>query len=157
QYYKDAPDLNQQFGGRERKSGFSQNADKGSNGKAFTRFHLNVGRRNGVLPENLISLINAVPGGGRIKVGKIEIMRNTATIEGDSRFIPQILGAFQHFQINGKPVTAKILHPAEGSGGGYGGDSRGGSEGRGDYRGRRNSRSNTGKVRKPWKGGRTRG
>ncbi|MCI5120932.1 MAG: hypothetical protein D3908_07060 [Candidatus Electrothrix sp. AUS4] len=75
-------------------------------------------------------------------------MRNTATIEGDSRFIPQILGAFQHFQINGKPVTAKILHPAEGS---SGGDSRG------SYRGRRNSGSNTGKVRKPWKGRRARG
>jgi ATP-dependent RNA helicase DeaD len=136
QYYKDAPDLNQQVSGRDRK-----NSDKGANGKAFTRFHLNVGRRNGVLPENLISLINAVPGGGRIKVGKIEIMRNSATIEGDSRFIPQILGAFQRFEINGKPVTAKILQPANNGGG----------------RGRRNNKSNMGKTRKPWKGRRARG
>ncbi|MCI5143762.1 MAG: DEAD/DEAH box helicase, partial [Candidatus Electrothrix sp. ATG1] len=84
-YYKDAPDLNQRVSGKDRRKGDQQVSarDQGQKRKAFTRFHLNVGRRNGVLPENLISMINAVPGGGRIKVGKIEIMRNTATIEGD--------------------------------------------------------------------------
>ncbi|WP_339133993.1 MAG: DEAD/DEAH box helicase [Candidatus Electrothrix sp. GW3-4] len=139
QYYKDAPDLNQQVSGKDRRNGFQKDTGRNQNGKAFTRFHLNVGRRNGVLPENLISMINAAPGGGRIKVGKIEIMRNTATIEGDSRFIPQILGAFQHFQVNGKPVTAKVLQAPSGG------------------RGRRDSsNSSMGKSRKPWKGRRPR-
>jgi ATP-dependent RNA helicase DeaD len=139
QYYKDAPDLNQQVSGRNAK-GLQRDGRKNQQGKAFTRFHLNVGRRNGVLPENLISMINAVPGGGRIKVGKIEIMRNTATIEGDSRFIPQILGAFQHYEVNGKPVTAKVLQ------------SSGAGKGRRPY----NPGKNAGKSRKPWKGRRPR-
>ena len=141
QYYKDAPDLNQQqVNGKERKNSFQKDAKQNRKSNAFTRFHLNVGRRNGVVPENLISMINAAPGGGRIKVGKIEIMRNTATIEGDSRFIPQILGAFQHFQVNGKPVTAKILQPPSGG------------------KARRNTtNSSMGKSGKPWKGRRPRG
>ncbi len=136
QYYKDAPDLNQQVTGKNAK-GLQRAGRKNQQGKAFTRFHLNVGRRNGVLPENLISMINAAPGGGRIKVGKIEIMRNTATIEGDSRFVPQILGAFQHFKVNGKIVTAKVLQPRPGGGG-------------------RGRDSNMGQSRKPWKGRRPR-
>jgi len=139
QYYKDAPDLNQQVSGRNAK-GFQKDGKKNQKRKAFTRFHLNVGRRNGVLPENLISMINAVPGGGRIKVGKIEIMRNTATIEGDSRFIPQILGAFQQYEVNGKAVTAKILQ------------SSGPGRGRHPY----NSGKGAGKSRKPWKARRPR-
>ncbi len=136
QYYKDAPDLNQQVTGKNAKS-FQRDGGNNQAQKAFTRFHLNVGRRNGVLPENLISMINAAPGGGRIKVGKIEIMRNTATIEGDSRFIPQILGAFQHFKVNGKIVTAKVLQPRSGGGG-------------------RGRNSNMGQSRKPWKSRRPR-
>jgi ATP-dependent RNA helicase DeaD len=78
-------------------------------GKNFARFHLNVGRRDGLLPEYLVGRINEVPGGGRIKVGKIEIMRNTATLEGDSRFIPQILDTFQQAQVNGKPVGIRLI------------------------------------------------
>ncbi|MCI5162755.1 MAG: DEAD/DEAH box helicase [Candidatus Electrothrix sp. AX5] len=134
QYYKNAPDLNQQVSGKDRPSSFQKNARNSQTNNDFTRVHLNVGRRNGILPENLISTINAAPGGGRIKVGKIEIMRNTATIEGDSRFISQILGAFQHFKVNGKAVTAKVVQAPPGASAG----------------GRRYG--NAGSSRKPWKG-----
>ena len=134
QYYKNAPDLNQQVSGKDRPSTFQKNARSSQTNNAFTRVHLNVGRRNGIVPENLISTINAAPGGGRIKVGKIEIMRNTATIEGDSRFISQILGAFQHFKVDGKAVTAKVVQAPTGASAG----------------GRRYG--NAGSSRKPWKG-----
>ena len=121
EYYKNAPDLNpsmnaskgrdreriggrkplnRDFTGRESTSGKERN---------FARFHLNVGRRDGLLPEYVVGRINEVPGGGRIKVGKIEIMRNTATIEGDSRFISQILDTFQQAQVNGKPVNIRLI------------------------------------------------
>ena len=56
----------------------------------------------------LIGKINGVPGVGRIAIGKIEIMRNTAHLEADSRFAPQILDAFQHSTINGKTVSIKV-------------------------------------------------
>ena len=111
-YYKDAPDLNvrnaanTRHGKREQQTG--ESAGKANRRQQFTRFFLNVGRRQGIMPKELIGKINGIPGVGRIKVGKIEIKRNTALLEADSRFIPQILGAFQQATINGKIVSIKV-------------------------------------------------
>ncbi len=113
EYYKNAPDLNvsnktkKQHGKKERNR--QENFQDADRGPRFTRFILNVGRRDGILPHGLIGKINGVPGVGRIKVGKIEILRNTALLEADSRFTSQILEAFQHFTINGKPVSIEVV------------------------------------------------
>uniref|UniRef100_UPI0040560470 DEAD/DEAH box helicase n=1 Tax=Candidatus Electronema sp. TaxID=2698783 RepID=UPI0040560470 len=97
-------------GGREErpKRSFPTAGERGES-KDFAQFHLNVGRRNGILPENLISTINEVTGCGRIKVGKIEIQRNTAMLEGESRYITQIVNAFERADFNGKPVTVRVV------------------------------------------------
>ncbi len=112
EYYKNAPDLNVSDGEKKRhgkKERKNEIAPKNSNrDQKFTRFFLNVGRRDGIIPQGLIGKINGVPGVGRIKVGKIEIMRNTALLEADSRFTPQILDAFQHVTINGKIVSIEV-------------------------------------------------
>ena len=125
-YYKNAPDLNvsdkekKQHGRNERQRGASDNrrgvsgrqrGESGNfsdNNQNFTRFFINVGRRDGVMPEGLIGKINGIPGVGRIKIGKIEIMRNTSLLEADSKYIPQILGAFASSKINGKDVTIEV-------------------------------------------------
>ncbi|MGX9727127.1 MAG: DEAD/DEAH box helicase [Candidatus Electronema sp. VV] len=97
-------------GGREErpKRSFPTAGERGES-KDFAQFHLNVGRRNGILPENLISTINEVTGCGRIKVGKIEIQRNTAMLEGESRYISEIVNAFERADFNGKPVTVRVV------------------------------------------------
>ncbi len=77
-------------------------------GSGLTRFHINVGRRQGVEPGSIISRINEIPGSRRIRIEKIDIMRNTATVEADSRFTPQIISAFQDSSINGRKVTIQI-------------------------------------------------
>ena len=127
EYYKNAPDLNLAIEskkrverGGERTGRKPFNKDFGGErkdfggGKNFARFHLNVGRRDGLLPEYLVGRINEVPGGGRIKVGKIEIMRNTTTLEGDSRFISQILDTFEQAKVNGKPVGIRLMQEDSG-------------------------------------------
>jgi ATP-dependent RNA helicase DeaD len=126
EYYRNAPDINPKPSDRRPSNTSRPNPPSGrssrgeerkpyqprseASSKEFTQFHLNIGRRNGILPENLISTINEASGGGRIKVGKIEILRNTAMLEGESRFIPQILQAFQQVKVNGKPVDVKVVH-----------------------------------------------
>ena len=111
-YYKNAPDLNvsdrekKRHGKREHQGReFHHNS---SRKQKFTQFFLNVGRRQGIMPQGLIGKINGIPGVGRIKVGKIEILRNTARLEADSRYTPQILAAFQHAEINGKTVSIEV-------------------------------------------------
>lgn len=133
EYYSNAPDLNPKAHGKRdsaRKQPRVRRSEKtaereyvhqgteksqgrtGRRGPVFTRFHLNVGRRQGVMPQALIGKINDIAGGLRIRVGKIEIMRNTAVMEAESRFTPQIMDAFQHASINGRSVSIEVARPA---------------------------------------------
>jgi len=119
EYYKNAPDLNVSDGAknhpgkrdRQPKESFNNSNRK----QKFTRFFINVGRRDGIMPQGLIGKIKDVPGIGRIKVGKIEIKRNMALLEADSKFTPQILDAFQHVKINGKTVSIEIARDKHGT------------------------------------------
>jgi hypothetical protein len=40
-------------------------------------------------------------------------MKNTALIEAESRFAPQVLEAFQHLVVNGKRVSVKVVEDTE--------------------------------------------
>jgi ATP-dependent RNA helicase DeaD len=117
EYYKNAPDLNikakQQPGRRNDRQQGRFSSHSGSN-QQFTRFFLNVGRRDGIMPQGLLGKINDASGVGRIKVGKIEIMRNSVLLEAESKFTPQILSAFQHVKINGKDVSIEIARESRG-------------------------------------------
>ncbi|MEN8143289.1 MAG: DEAD/DEAH box helicase, partial [Thermodesulfobacteriota bacterium] len=78
-YYKNAPDLNIRGGEKKRpvKKGRlrGERPNNTNHSQKFTRFFLNVGRRQGIMPQELIGKINGIPGGGRIKIGKIDIKR----------------------------------------------------------------------------------
>ncbi len=111
EYYKNAADLNVSGkplspGRRERnqKDTFRDSHPK----QTYTTFSLNVGRRQGIMPQGLIAKINDIQDVGRIKIGQIDILRNSATLEVDSRYTSQILAAFQQSEINGKTVTISV-------------------------------------------------
>jgi len=112
EYYKNAVDLNvssspQQSRGRDDRDRNSSHQDLHPK-STFTTFTLNVGRRQGIMPQGLIGKINEIQDVGRIKIGKIEILRNSATLEADSRYTSQILGAFQRSEINGKTIAIEV-------------------------------------------------
>lgn len=112
EYYKNTADLNitstQQDGrGRIKKDPRDMRQDLLPKNK-FTTFSINVGRRQGIMPQGVIGKINAIQDVGRIKIGRIEILRNSATIEADSRYTSQILAAFQRSEINGKTISIEI-------------------------------------------------
>ncbi len=111
-YYKNAPDLN--VSEREQKQQGRRTRDTTDPRKAmrpnqkFTTFSINVGRRQGIMPQGIIAKINEIENVGRIKIGQIEILRNSARLEADSRYTSQILQAFQQSEINGKSVTIAV-------------------------------------------------
>ncbi len=119
EYYKYAPDLNvnEKAANRKNKKERGRKDSAPTQGKQkFTRFFLNVGRRDGILPQGLLGKINGIPGIGRVQVGKIEIMRNSALLEAESRYITEILGAFEHTKINGKTVSIEVARSTHGGG-----------------------------------------
>lgn len=113
EYYQHAPDLNVAEE-KQRKTKSSVSGKRFEN-DSFACFTLNVGKKDGLLPQRILGKINDVPGAQRIRVGKIEILKNTATLEADSKYITQVLNAFQHLMINGKPVSIKVAekHPGD--------------------------------------------
>ncbi|RLB70101.1 MAG: ATP-dependent helicase [Deltaproteobacteria bacterium] len=131
-YYRNAPDLNDKqsesrgrrepSSGRdnERRDGKSKtyknrdSNDRGSDNERFSRFHINVGKRDGINPGRLIGEINdASVGGPRIHVGRIDIQTNCSLIEADTRYAKDIIKTFSSLMINGRKVQAKIADDKE--------------------------------------------
>ncbi len=128
-YYDKAPDLNPAAGhSRANTNRAAGNADRASmqhkgyhpKGKnknrdrsaaGLTQFHLNVGRRQGVMAQSLIEIINQSAINEPVRIGKIDIMRNTAIIEAETRFSHEIMATFRHISINGKTVSIKVHRP----------------------------------------------
>lgn len=112
EYYRNAPDLNIVEIDKGRPSRGKEGGDKFSRPSAsrvqYTRFFLNVGKKDGISPSRLIGEINDAVSGQKIAVGKIEIMGNSAMFEADSNHSGTILDAFRHVRINGKPVVVKV-------------------------------------------------
>ncbi len=114
-YYQNAPDLNET---RESKENGRKRSRKhmvaegrsafGENIGTFTRFALNIGKKDGVRPVRLIGMINERTGIRDIAIGKIAITEKRSFMEADSRFANDILEAFQNLMMNGKHVTIEI-------------------------------------------------
>ena len=129
-HYQNAPDLNvsdkgrgqntdyqrpdSRFSRQERpESRFGRQDDRGERVQ-FSRFYLNIGQKDGLYPARLIGQINDASGSASIKIGRIEILDNTAMLEADSRFAPQILAVFQGLKVNGRDVEVKTLDAPKG-------------------------------------------
>ena len=115
-YYRNTPDLNStepesksRYERRQRKNNDNRTAAYGRDQENFTRFHINVGSRDGVNPGRLIGEINdRAAKGPRIKVGRIEIRNGFSLLEADSRSEAAILRTFSNLMINGRKVEARI-------------------------------------------------
>ncbi|MEW6520811.1 MAG: DEAD/DEAH box helicase [Thermodesulfobacteriota bacterium] len=112
--YQHAPDLN--ISDRERNQDVRQKREEKSrrpgHDENFTRFLINVGKKDGVHPARLIGQINdnaAIP---RIRIGKIEVMNYSSLLEAESRFASHVLRAFAGLMINGKNVSIDIASEA---------------------------------------------
>ncbi|MBN2807925.1 MAG: DEAD/DEAH box helicase [Deltaproteobacteria bacterium] len=120
-YYRNTPDLNAaepesktRSEGKTRKTGDSRPSFSERDQEEFTRFHINVGSRDGVNPGRLIGEINdRAARGSRIKVGRIEIKNDSSLLEADSQFEAAILRTFSNLMINGRKVVARVSSDSE--------------------------------------------
>ena len=117
-YYQGAPDLNVKEVDRPKRALDQKDAKpwkQGGQGRT-TRFVINVGKRDGMSPGRLLAEFNDALDDNNIKLGRIEIMRNSTTVEAESRYADSILRAFQVHPINGKLVTITVDHAPVASG-----------------------------------------
>jgi len=135
EYYRDAKDLNVDES-RER-------AER-SEGGAYTRIFMSIGRKDGLLPPKLLGMINEFTQNRDLRVGRIELGDTFTFVEIDTKFVPLFMESFKDKMLNNRPIRVDIAEgqspdrPGRSSyGSGRRGDGDSGRSGDG-YGGRRN-------------------
>lgn len=105
-YYKNAVDLSSPA--ESKKSGGERKRNAG-----FTRFFINLGKKENLQPRSLISLINDFTRTDDIEIGDIEIMNNFSFFEIDKNYTEELLNAFSGKEYKKRKI---ILEVAESKG-----------------------------------------
>lgn len=130
EYYRDARDLNvdetqrskeresfEERGNRRDKRSTSgersersdrgerrQRSDRGDRSGEFTRMFLSVGRKDKVLPPQIIGIINEVTRSREIRIGRIDILDSYSFVDVDSNSVDKILKAFGNENANPRGI-----------------------------------------------------
>ena len=100
-YYKDAKDINVKAPKKE-----EQKKKRGN--MNFTRFHINLGKKNKLSVLDLISLVNKHTGDQSIEIGKIEVLNNFSFFEIDKSYEADIISAFKNVKRDGIKIKVEV-------------------------------------------------
>ncbi|NNE26996.1 MAG: DEAD/DEAH box helicase [Saprospiraceae bacterium] len=107
-YYKDDIDINVEPGkARSSKEGRSRNR---KSGVEYTRFFLNVGRRDKYQKKNLLELINKVLTVKGIDIGDIEILKSYSFIELEKGHEKMAISAFKNTRLKGRALSLEVAN-----------------------------------------------
>lgn len=105
EYYRNAPDLNVDMAQakREEKKDGRPRIDKGGN---FTRLFLNVGRKDHIVPQRIIGMINDYTRRRDIAIGRIDIFDTFSYIDVEADAAELIIDSLSRAYIRGRQVRA---------------------------------------------------
>lgn len=114
-YYKNAPDLNSKTEGDsnvKNKEGKSNNNRKKRNKRnaSFTRFFINLGKKDKVQPKNIIGMINDNTNNRDIFIGEIDIKDSFSFFEVDEKHAIQVLRSFNNSKFKDKQVRVDMAN-----------------------------------------------
>ena len=109
QYYENAEDINVD----ETKQYQAEKSDRGGKRKnrgsvQFTRFFLNLGKKNGIGKRTIIDLINKHLPNKSVEIGNIEVLKGFSFFEVDSRFENDVLRAFKNAKYKGQRMGIDV-------------------------------------------------
>ncbi len=111
-FYKNAPDINIASNKKERKRKKEkykqEKSDIGKAEKGYSRFFMNIGKKQNLKSHDLIGLINEATRKRNIPIGKIDIMRKFSFFEVDSKFEQDVLKSFKNAYFNGHSLNVEI-------------------------------------------------
>ncbi|MCF8233135.1 MAG: DbpA RNA binding domain-containing protein, partial [Bacteroidales bacterium] len=89
---------------------------KDENG-SFARLFLNLGKKDGIAPKQIISMINENTKDRDINIGSIDVLDSFSFFEVGEKHKAKVLNAFRKSEFNGRPVKVEIAgeKPAGGS------------------------------------------
>lgn len=116
-YYKNAPDLNKKANSSKAKAekvgGSGRNESRNVRGKknsheSFTRFFINIGKKDGIAPKNIIGMINDNTRNRDITIGDIDIKDSFSFFETGEVHTGKILQAFKKEQFQGRQLLVEV-------------------------------------------------
>ena len=125
EYYKNAPDLNEKSENKPDKRDRRDKPDK-RNGRSFsdrhgrrgksgnTRFFINIGKKDGVIPVNIIGMINDNTKDRDINIGTIDIKDSFSFFEVGEKYTAKILTSFQDSKFKGRRVRVDVAEEIKG-------------------------------------------
>jgi len=102
--YKEAGDLNANAE-QDRK------AKKRNKDIEFSRFHINLGKKNNITPGDLIHLINKNTRSYNIQIGRIDLMKKFSFFEVDAKYRKEVINGFRGIDLNGVEVIVAEAKP----------------------------------------------
>ncbi len=106
--YDGAPDLNPSP--HQPPSGFQPRTARGPS-KGMVRLRINLGRRQAVLPPQIIGLINRATNSGDIRLGRIDINANSSEVQVDSAMAPRVEEALAGHTYQGTLIRVQRVAP----------------------------------------------
>jgi ATP-dependent RNA helicase DeaD len=118
-YYRDLRDIDTPQKERGRKDNARDNKnrsiDRTDVETGFTRFHINLGFKDGLSPRELIGLINRCTRKRKIDIGRISLMKTFSFFEVDEKHTLNILNGFKDVEFNRKDVIVQVKNDSESS------------------------------------------
>ncbi len=102
EYYKNAPDLNIDFSEKKRRKKGERRDDT-----SFKRLFINLGKKDGLTPQNLIGIVNDASGRRDIEIGKIEIMNSFSFFGIEEAAVPVFLDGLGNQAYKGRQIVAE--------------------------------------------------
>jgi ATP-dependent RNA helicase DeaD len=110
EYYKNAPNLNQKSGGRDRGTPMRQE------NAVMVGLEINVGSRDQLTTKDLISLVNRATKGPKLPLGRIRIDKDTSIFVGEENAAPKLLAnlngpQFKQFNLSVRMFEGELNIP----------------------------------------------
>ena len=88
----------------------------GARDEGFSRFFINVGRKDGIMPKNIIGLINDATGDKSIEIGAIDIMGTFSFFDVETASSTKVAGSFVNIDFQGREVRVELAAEGDGAG-----------------------------------------
>ena len=109
-YYKDAPDLNVDENKKVERPKDEKKKSQGKSKGKFTRMFISLGRRDRIVPQRIIAMINEVMPTERVEIGRIDILDNFSYVEVGSSWVDELIFAMSDKFVKGRQI---VFEPAE--------------------------------------------
>lgn len=105
EYYRDAPDLNVDVSKAKQEEQQSRKPRMDKDGD-FTRLFLNIGRKDRIVPQRIIGMINDFTRRRNIAIGRIDIFDTFSYVDVDADAADLVIDALSRAHVRGRQVRA---------------------------------------------------